>query len=68
MTVLKEILQRVYIANKGTSLLKLNGIKETYMLPLEHLGESITNAEGKRRMVENRLKLRMYLRELHLYT
>jgi len=49
-------------------MLQIKGIKEGYMSPVEQFGESLNNKDGADLMVLNRLRLRMYLRELHLYT
>lgn len=68
MSVLLRIVKRVYEENKGTSMLHLKGLKDGYMTPVEELGESLLSEKGKQLMVATRLKLRMYLRELHIYT
>jgi len=38
------------------------------MHPVEDLGESLESNEGTENMVLNRLRMRMYLKELHIYT
>ena len=49
-------------------MLQIKGIKDGYMHPVEKFGESLLTSEGTHEMMLNRLRLRMYLKELHLYT
>ncbi len=46
MTVLHKIIKKMHEANKGTSMLQIKGIKDSYMHPVEDLGESLVTKEG----------------------
>lgn len=68
MTVLLKIIRKIHEANMGTSLLQIKAIKDSYMDPVEELGETLNTKEGVQLMILNRLRFRMYLKELHIYT
>jgi hypothetical protein len=68
MMVLLRIVSKIYETNKGTSMLQIKGLKDSYMHPVEDLGESLVSKDGSELMMLNRLRLRQYLKELHIYT